>query len=231
MYTRTILYLANSRKISGRCIAGREVLDKGFGPWLRPVSARPTEEVSEEERRFKDGGDPQVLQVISVPLRAPKPHHHQTENHELDPDYYWAYVRDATWKELQGAVEKVHTLWSNGFSTYHGENDRIPEAQAIVQPRSLYLVRPDQLVVRVLTEGEAFKNPRRRVRVRFSLNHIQYDLVVTDPIVERQYLRGEDGNYPIPEAILCISLAEVYQDFAYKLVATLITPDRKPVLE
>lgn len=71
--TKKILCLANSRKRGGRCIAGRELLADSPGPWIRPVSDREHEEVSEEERQFEDGSEPKVLDVIVVRLIAPHP--------------------------------------------------------------------------------------------------------------------------------------------------------------
>ena len=56
-YDKTILCLANSRRPGGRCVAGKEKINNQFGGWVRPVSNRPTEEISQKEGRYKDGSD------------------------------------------------------------------------------------------------------------------------------------------------------------------------------
>ena len=91
---KRIVCLANSRKMSGRCIAGKELLEDGRPDgWVRPVSDRENEEVSEYERQYEDGGDPRVLDVIDVPVLSARPKSYQQENLLLDPGYYWERVR------------------------------------------------------------------------------------------------------------------------------------------
>ena len=101
-YTKTIVCLANSRKPpSGRCVAGREVASVGFGAWIRPISERPTLEISEEERRYQDGTDPKVLDIIAIEMKRALPEHHQQENHLIDDGYYWVKRGVVSWRDLQ----------------------------------------------------------------------------------------------------------------------------------
>jgi hypothetical protein len=83
-YTKTIVCLANSRKHSGRCVAGIEINDGTLGDWIRPVSDRVSEEVSLEERRYEDGKDTQLLDIVTIEMKRPHPHDCQTENHVID---------------------------------------------------------------------------------------------------------------------------------------------------
>lgn len=224
---KRILCLANSKKMSGRCVAGREVLDTTPGPWIRPVSARPTEEVSEDERQYQDGSDPRVLDIIDVPLIRHQPHACQTENWLLDPGYYWTKVRQVGWAELQRYVENPATLWTNTRSTYNGSNDELLQADADALPNSLVLIRVSTLELRVFAPRAAFGNPKRRVLADFRHRGIRYALWVTDPAIERDYKARADGTYTLGECCLCVSLGEPLQkqngeSYRYKLVAAVI---------
>ena len=223
-YTCTIVCLANSRKPpSGRCIAGRVVTPSRYGEWIRPVSERPTREISEEDRRYSDGTDPMLLDIIAITMIRPAPEHHQQENHLIDPDYYWQRMGALSPSDVEAAVEDPGgPLWLNGHSSSNGLNDQVPAAEAHAFVRSLYLIRPEELTLVVASEGGDFAPPRRRVRAKFQLHGEAYCLVVTDPQLERSCLARSDGQKAIQNALICVSLAEVFHGFAYKLAASVI---------
>lgn len=58
---KRMVCLASSRKLNGRCVAGRELAAGQPAGWLRPVSQRAHEEVSEYERQYKDGQRPSCI--------------------------------------------------------------------------------------------------------------------------------------------------------------------------
>lgn len=224
---KRILCLANSKKLSGRCVAGREVLDAGPGSWIRPVSTRPTEEVSEDERQYRDGNDPRVLDIVDVPLIRHKPHACQTENWLLDPEYYWTKVGQVGWTELQRYVENPATLWTNTRSTFNGSHDEMLQSDGDALPNSLVLIRVSTLELRVFAPGAAFGNSNRRVLATFRHRGVQYALWATDPLIERDYKARADGTYTVGECCLCVSIGEPMQKQSgescrYKLVAAVI---------
>ena len=223
--TKRIVCLANSRKLEGRCLAGRELTGGQPGLWIRPVSNRPNEEVSEYERQYLDGSDPKVLDIINVPLLEARPRDYQQENWLLDPKQYWVRQGKLSWQDLSNFQEQHGhgPLWINSSSSYSGKNDRIPLAEATALRSSLKFIRVTHLEVRVFAPGEAFGNAKRRVQARFSFDRSPYWLWVTDPGVERQYLAQENGSYQVGESYLTVSLGEPHDDgYCYKLVAAVI---------
>ncbi|MEM5501213.1 hypothetical protein WNY59_06385 [Ahrensia kielensis] len=222
-YSKTILCLANSRKTSGRCIAGRELVNNKLGDWIRPVSARDSGELSELDRRYKNGRHPQVLDIIRIPMLAPNPHQFQAENHLIDDEYYWTLERQVDWAGVQNALDGPAPLWINGDSSYSGINDRV-SAKNLEQPQgTLRLIKVSDLRIEVVVEGAEFNNGKRKVRGRFTYGGAQHYLSITDPQIEAKYFARANGIFQIGEAILCISLGEIYNDYAYKLIASVIT--------
>ena len=222
MPTKRIVCLANSRKLQGRCIAGRELVAGRPGPWIRPVSSRQNQEVSEYERQYKDGSDPKLLDVIDIPLLEHRPNNFQQENWLLDPKYYWTKVSTCSWAELGQFSEGAGPLWKNGARTYNGVNDQIPLHEAATETNSLKLIHVDALRLHVYAPGEVFGNAKRRVQASFHFGGTDYSLWVTDPNIERPYLAQTDGHFDVGECYLTISLGEPYREHCYKLVAAVM---------
>ena len=215
---KRIVCLANSRKLQGRCIAGRELVGTQPGGWIRPVSSREHEEVSEYERQYEDGSDPRLLDIIDVPLLKARPRDYQQENWRLDPDWYWEKVGQFPRGRLQKLADPAADLWINGYSSSSGLNDRIPLRYVAELESSLRLVRARDVELCVFRPG----NRKRRVQARFNQKSTEYRLWITDPDFQRRYLAKADASYDIGDCFLTISLGEQYGGYCYKLVAAII---------
>lgn len=221
--TKRIVCLANSRKMSGRCIAGKEILeDKRPGEWVRPVSDREHEEVSPSERQYEDASEPELLDVIDVPVRRARPQGYQQENWLLDPSRRWSKVDRIVWNDLPRWTDTGETLWTNGYSSGKGLNDRVPEDMTAHLDSSLHLIRADSLRVNITFDAdrESFQ-----LRGMFWYNGHRYSLRITDPVSEQKAEELGPVVIPIDDArFLTISLGEPFEGFAYKLIAAIIRP-------
>ena len=224
---KRMICLANSRKMSGRCVAGKEILQDGqFGGWFRPVSAREGEEVSERERSYADGGEPRLLDVIDVPVLGARPTLHQRENWLLDPQRRWRFVRRVHPSELARLADPPAPLWVDGYSSSNGINDGVPLRAASGLRDSLRLIWTDNIELSVSAPWEYRGDFRRFVRARFRYQGTEYGLRVTDPVCEDRYLEMPVGEYPIGGRFIAASLAErPYYGFYYKLIAAIIDPE------
>jgi len=223
---KRIVCLANSRKLSGRCIAGRELVDGLPAGWIRPVSGREHEEVSERERAYRDGTDAQVLDVIDVPVIEPRPKAFQRENWLLDSDHYWSKASTLGLGGLAELVDEYESLWLNVGSTRSGFNDEIPLEQANELTSSLRLVHVPSVRIAVFSPGADFGNPKRRVQARFKHHGDDYWLWVTDPDYERRFLATSNGEYDLGPSYVTVSLGEPYKGYVYKMVAAIVECER-----
>lgn len=219
---KRLVCLANSRKLQGRCIAGRELRGGKPGAWIRPVSDREHEEVSEYERQYEDGSDPRVLDIIEIPLLVAKPKSRQPENWLLDPEKYWHKVGEFNYDQLSALTDGPGPIWTNGHSSNIGLNDYLPIKEADRTDSSLKLISVGGLRLHIHRPGENFGNPKRKIRADFSFSGMNYSLSVTDPSIEAAYLAKADGFYTLGPRYLTISLGEPFDGNCYKLVAAII---------
>jgi hypothetical protein len=232
IYRKSMVCLANSKKYGGACIAGREFDGSSWGPWVRPVSPRPSHEVMPSDLWWASPSRPATLsvpklsEIMSVPLVEHAPVQYQTENHVIagkGPLSGWRVEGSVDWEALLAGVEHPEgPLWANGsgwdYSSYNGRHDRVPVGQARELRRSLWLVRPENLVLSIGLEGAATQ--KRQVRADFQLCGEDYRLMVTDPVILSAMARRKDGSLKSTnDALLTISLGEEYNGYAYKLVA------------
>jgi hypothetical protein len=227
-YEKTIVCLANSRKIHGRSVAGKEIAGGRIGSWIRPVSGRAGGELSEEERHFENGQEPRPLDIIRIPMIEARPYGYQTENHLIDDSESWTKEGRASWDQMQRALDSISgPLWDNSSSSYNGLHDRVDETIANNLGSSLRLVEVKDLKITVAIEGTQIGNAKRKVRGNFTFNGAEYRLAVTDSVLECNYLEGTDGEFEIGPAALCISFREPYKGYAYKLIAGVILKEQR----
>jgi len=115
-FVTRIVCLANSRKRDGHCVAGLELDENGkLGRRIRPVGPRESESLTPDERRYPDGTEPQLLDVIEMTLLERFPCGHQTENYRPHPGRPWKRIGKLSCAELAPAVQKFPgSLWFDG---------------------------------------------------------------------------------------------------------------------
>lgn len=228
-HIKTIVCFANSRKKSGRCIAGKEQDTSKL--WIRPISERETHEISEEERRYKNGQQPDLLDIIQISFHSHQPTPYQYENHVIDSSIYWEKVGTVAWRDVCTWLDSPNSLWKTGESSYSGTNNRIEIKDA--NGFSLYLISVVRLQLLIGKKSE-YSDSKRAVRGQFRYQNTNYLMDVTDPKIEQQYLGMTDGEYVIPNPVLCVSLSDPYQanestpSYCYKLIAAVLYQERFP---
>ena len=226
-----VICLANSRKRSGRCIAGLRTDGQG---WLRPVGWTKDGGLTPNNYWLDDNSEPQLLDVIRFQCARPHPKPHHPEDWILAP---------ATWRLMRrpasaDALALLRDGLTPGPELFGDTRNRIPAARFSLRSAasSLALIAPENLRWLV---GES--NGRRNATAQFSLCGAAYALRLTDPVYEQRLERLAPGAHPRKAAgisenetvWLTVSTSEPFQKepgaeaFCHKLVAAVIVlPER-----
>ncbi len=218
--------LANSRRESGRCIAG---IRNDGGEWFRPISTSGP--LMRRDYLLEDGNIPEILDTIQVEVVESKPESYQPENWILGAK---------TWK-LIGKVNPINAyeLFKNfitcGPELFGNIADRVSLSVIKDNPlqSSLALIEPKDLSW-FITENIRGK---RQSRARFRLGRTGYDLPITDPIWETRLRILDLGTYPRKAAdvgadvtiFFTISLGGPFGGECYKLIAGILEIPRESI--
>lgn len=225
---RRIICLANSKKFKGRCLAGKLYTHGKIGGWIRPVSNRSDDSLNKLERQVGKDTEPQLLDILEFGIKKSISTGHQVENWLINPNRLMVRTGRISPIELLPAIDKPINLWHTGKSSKtHGKNDLVPENRIVDSNCSLYLIKIEKLKIQVVTHYYGYES--RQVRGEFSYVGAEYNLVITDPIIDSEYKKKSDGFYEIENLLLTISLAETKFEVNksestgyYKLIAGVI---------
>ncbi|MGD2181888.1 dual OB domain-containing protein [Lusitaniella coriacea] len=243
-----IICLANSVKYGGRCIAG--IKTDGSG-WFRPVSDREYGALHEEHYLLENEREPQLFDILQIDCAHLCPQPHQPENWQISDKWWecWKWVGRATIEQLNALLAEEMKAASRTPHLLGNQRDRVEWENLQENPAkaSLCLIRPQTLTWKIESYREGGK---RRFRAIFTLQGIEYNLSVTDPIWRETLDRLPDGEYDAQKAIevlnlerfapdgflLVISLGEPFQpaeekgEYCFKLVAAVLNRDRARAL-
>lgn len=214
-----LICLANSRKLSERCIAG---LRTDTGGWIRPVSKAEHGELNYSERQLGPDGEPRNFDIIRVSLAKAHAAPSQPENWLINPESWRLIERPAPARFDVLVRRAIHS----GEVLFDSLSDRVPETtfHSKQARESLVLIRPSD--VRWITEEF---HGRRKARVSFKLGNAQYALAVTDPSVEWDIKLKDLGRHTSEElgleesrTLFTVSLGEAFEGNCYKLVAAVL---------
>ena len=209
---KEIVVFANSVKHKSSCIAGKYINSQ---KWVRPVYDNDGAEIPVNQTKILNQKtnkiwDLKVLQKIKIDISHSAPLKHQPENWVINENQ-WTDHYKISLDDISNYLDYPESLWGNGNCvSYHDINEN-----KITMDSSLYLIKVENIKLYIVE-----KEGKKKGRASFIYNEIKYDLAVTGreffPII------GNNNKFLLEKAILCISLGEVYRDYCYKLVASII---------
>jgi hypothetical protein len=214
--------LANSIKLSGRCVAGLRIEEGGV--WFRPVCESPGGTLFSQHYTLDDGRDASLLDIIEVEVTRQQPEPYQPENWVLSNNQHWKLVARISFGDayvlLMPSLNNDPNILGNPF-------DHIPYIDDATHtiPASLVLIEPNNVRWYIQYYGT-----KRKTRVLFRLGEFNYNLSITDPVWKQRLSELSEGVHPKEAAniglkdnlIFTVSLSLPFNGNCYKLVAGVI---------
>lgn len=186
-----IICLANSYKHSGRCIAG---IDEA-GRWVRPVSSSKKRAI-DKNTRVIDGNEPQILDVLEIPLYAHGPADGCQAENKLLKAGQWQRAGRIKSEDLLAYCEDDSVVLHNNLDHVRASCFQMIPTYAW---KSLQLIRNKNVVFR---QDEIDKT---KWRANFTNSkRADLSLRVTDPAICE---RLEQGGHIRKDCLLTISMA------------------------
>jgi hypothetical protein len=226
---KRIVVLANSVKRNHRCVAGKELFgeDGNWTPglWTRPVDPAHEGAITLETMRCADGQPIKFLDIVDVPILswANDPNH--PEDWVVDTSRQWVRQGTLPLTELSRLLDHPVHLWKGWM------DDRIVRGGYVgkmMQPASLYFIKPEGEVKVCVYWDEEKMRVRKRLRLRHGGQDHEFD--ITDPQFESHYpglTHSKDGpptEIPLEadgRLHLCLSLTPEFHGAHYKIAATI----------
>ena len=211
-----IIILANSIKEGAFCVAGKTVES---GEWVRPVStpdggALDNTQVQIQNRYGTFMAKP--LQKAFIFLRKHAPLPHQPENFLIGNER-WKQHYGIQRRQLEELLDAPDSIWD-----YSSWQDRVPErifvSGRLMHHQSLYLIRPETLVLEVRRSYSGYP----KVVGSFHYNKKEYTFSVTDPAYGKYRKKSVGYRTVLKAPYLTLSLGSPFQGNCYKLIAAIL---------
>ena len=233
---RTLLILANSKKKSARCIAGKFLTARtdgmyDVGPWVRPISPIAKEGEIPTSMTVFNGISLQPFDMVEITVDR----HAGDPNHPED----WLIERDVQWQMtgkiadtyLPNLYEQPTDLW--GHNSSHSRSVPFGYVQQMTTPSTLTLIQPTTAsVVRVVRENWP-EGVKTKIRLHLRYAGIDHNFSVTDiEFIARHRIydrAAREGDFSIPfsdpsKVAFCLSLTPPHPQPNgphYKIAATI----------
>jgi len=173
---------------------------------------------------------PNLLDIIEVPVVKKKSEIYHPENYVIC-NTSWEKFGNFSYDDLEKIVDNPKSLWL----IKDCYKDRIPldyvkKSYGQIN-NSLLLIKPQNFKIKVKKVQYNDKRPKIKVRSKFEYKNINYNLTVTDPVIEYIYKKKGIGEYTVKSnnLYLGISLGVPYNGDCYKLVASVISEEYKEI--